>query len=339
MMGRGRTPLRVAMVMVSLLAIGVPFVLGVPSLAAFGFLVLVALGANLRAADRGVRAFRGPAHLVYALALVAVGYAVFELRISPVITVYFPSLILLGAAHILGARAAVLWSVPCVALVAAGTFLPVSELRDTSPMIEFVVRAGTLLTILSFAVSFRRAHDRQADELARLAATDALTGLSNRIELEQEMDRALDRAARYGRRAGVVFVDVDGMKWINDSHGHGAGDEFLREIARRIRKVTRAVDTAARIGGDEFVVLLSEFEGAKGAEVYARKLLGALGQPWRCNGTDLRPSASIGVALFPDVADSSEGLLARADTAMYAAKRDGGGRVFVHGDQGPEAIE
>ena len=139
---------------------------------------------------------------------------------------------------------------------------------------------------------------------------------------------ALGRAQRFGRSGALVFLDLDGLKRVNDEHGHEAGDELLRQIAARIRRLTRGMDIAARLGGDEFVMLLSEYEDPKGAEIFSRKLLAAIRAPFSIGGESLAPSASIGIAEFPAVASDAEALLARADQAMYAAKHAGGARIY-----------
>ena len=321
--------MQIAMALVCAMAIVIPLVLGLPTLALAGVGLLLVMGISVRAVDHDVHVARLVAHLVYFLALAAVAYAVFGLQIPTVITVYFPSLVLLGSAHILGARAALAWAVPSAALVAAGVFLPSGPEREVSDIVTFATRSGTLLTILGFGLAFRRAHDRQARELEHRATTDALTGLPNRIALHRALANALSRCARFGRRGAVVFVDMDGMKRINDSHGHGVGDAFLKEISTRIRAVTRSVDTPSRMGGDEFVVLLSEFDDPKGAEIYARKLLSVLTRPWQAAGEELRPSASIGIAPFPEAGMTADELLRVADSAMYQAKRSGGRRAFI----------
>ena len=167
MIRRAKTPLRVAMGMVVAVVIAVPIAIGVPSLSAAGVGILGVLAFASRAADGRPEDFRRVTHLLYFFALAAVSYAVFGLGLPPVITVYFPAMVLLGAAHILGTRSAIFWSVPSVALVAAGVFFAPASEREVSDIVTFGVRAATLLTILAFAVSFRTAHDRQAAELLR----------------------------------------------------------------------------------------------------------------------------------------------------------------------------
>ena len=280
----------------------------------------------LRAREEG-EVFRRFAHLVYLLALLAVGYAVFGLGLPSVITVYFPALVLLAAAHILGARAALFWGIPSIALVALGVFFPPPE-RPVTPAITFAVRAATLITILGFAVAFRRAHDRQAEELRRHATMDPLTGLANRREFDRAVRESLGRADRFQRSGAILYLDLDGVKRVNDTFGHEAGDDLIRLVAERISENTRAIDTAARLGGDEFAVLLSEVS-ADGGEIVARKLLESIREPVEIAGKRLTPAASIGLAPFSGGATPADELVSRADGAMYEAKRAGGDRIFV----------
>ena len=338
MIQRAAGPLWIGVCLVGAIVIAVPLALGLPSLAAAGVLVLLCLAACLHAVQRGDELFRRAAHLVYLVALLAVAYAVFGLGLAPVITVYFPALVLLGAAHILGARAAIFWSVPSLVLVALAVAFPQPE-NTVSPLITFVVRAATLVTILGFAVTFRRSHDRQAEELRLHATTDALTGLANRREFDRALSEALDRARRFDRRGAIVYIDLDGVKRVNDESGHASGDDLIRTVANRISDNTRAVDTAARIGGDEFVVLLSEVDPTGGGETAARNLLDSLCQPAEIGGRSITPSASIGVTHFPESGRSAADLLRIADDAMYRAKRAGGRRVVVGEGASPDEAE
>jgi diguanylate cyclase (GGDEF)-like protein len=219
--------------------------------------------------------------------------------------------------------------------MAAGVYLPTGTATHVDPSADFVTRAGALLTVLAFAVSFRRSHDRQAAALAHLAGTDPLTGLSNRLSFENAIHRALASAARFRRCGGLVFIDLDNMKEVNDAHGHGCGDAYLRGVAARIRSVSRSYDTLARFGGDEFVVLLSETTDPKGTRVYAEKLMSVLVLPMQIGSIQIDPQASIGFACFPADADTAGALLSAADTAMYAAKQRGGQRVEAARDLPP----
>lgn len=338
MIQRAKSPVWIAIGMVGSVVVGVPLGIGEPAISAAGLGLMAVLIVALYAAEARPELFRAASHLLYAGALTAVAYAVFGAGLPAAITVYFPAMILLGSAHILGARAAMFWSLPSLALVGAAVFAAPETSREVSPLATFAVRAATLLTILAFAITFRRAHDFQAAELLRGATTDALTGLANRREFDRALGQALLRSHRFDRNGAVLFVDLDGVKKINDTLGHEAGDELIRSTAERIQASTRKVDTPARLGGDEFVILLSEFDDPKAAEVVARKILSALAEPCLLGDEWIEASASIGLASFPDAATEAHELLRLADAAMYQAKRAGGGRIFVHDARGSREI-
>jgi len=329
MVRRGRFATKVAIVFTITILIAAPVLAGLPQAALAGGLMLGVLLLSLRFTERQAAAYAICLQLVYCIGLAGLAHAVFVLGADPVVTVYFPPIVVLGCAYILGWRSAVFWSLPCLAVMAAAVYAPTPPIRPADRDVDFVIRAGALLTVLAFAVSFRRSHDRQAAELAELAGTDPLTGLSNRLALEDSIDRVLTQAARFHRRSGLVYVDLDDMKVVNDAHGHDCGDLYLREIAERIRNVSRSYDIIARVGGDEFVVLLSETTDADGARVYAEKLIDVLAQPMEINGSWFQPKASIGFACYPEDGDSAVALLSAADAAMYAAKQGGGNRVHA----------
>lgn len=168
-------------------------------------------------------------------------------------------------------------------------------------------------------------------ELQQHAFTDALTGLSNRLLLEDRLRHALSRFERQERppgarglqRIAVLFIDLDGFKPINDTFGHATGDLVLKEVASRLLQCARDADTVARIGGDEFVLLLEDLGNAADAVALAQRIISLFDNPFEINGRALQLGASIGIALCPDHAQS-EKLLVHADAAMYAAKRLGG---------------
>lgn len=167
---------------------------------------------------------------------------------------------------------------------------------------------------------------RVAEErLARLAQFDELTGLPNRNLFKDRLGRALAQATRYGWRVGVMFIDLDGFKAVNDGYGHSAGDNLLAHVAKALSRAVRAGDTVGRIGGDEFGVILSVLYGARDAAIVARKLTSALAQALETDGGRLTARASIGIAIFPEDAGDEPSLLKVADLAMYQAKHRGGG--------------
>jgi diguanylate cyclase (GGDEF)-like protein len=240
-----------------------------------------------------------------------------------------------------------------IASAAAATFLaqrlrkhiarPLSELRDAARRVgneDFSrrVHVGGDDELHDVAEAFNGMMDRlvnSRDELVHQAFHDALTGLPNRAlfrdRTQQALARAHNRRRRDVGRVAVLFLDLDDFKAVNDSLGHGAGDELLREVAARLTTTLRLEDTIARLGGDEFAVLLEDVPDARGAETTATRLLTALTDPIRLHPGDREvvARASIGVALSHGPDDTAEALLRDADAAMYAAKNGGRNRHRV----------
>ncbi|BDY04276.1 EAL domain-containing protein [Ferrimonas sp. YFM] len=166
---------------------------------------------------------------------------------------------------------------------------------------------------------------KQTEErLAHMAYHDPLTGLPNRVRVHSQLDQEILRAKRNHSELAVVFIDVDHFKLINDSRGHLVGDEVLCEIAQRLKGQLRNSDTVARIGGDEFVILLPEVGGAPAATNVASGLMSLFQQPVTLStGEQLKLTGSMGIALYPQDGSSRDTLLRNADTAMYRAKQQG----------------
>ncbi|WP_051587322.1 EAL domain-containing protein [Pseudomonas sp. RL] len=156
-----------------------------------------------------------------------------------------------------------------------------------------------------------------------LAHHDALTGLPNRLLLQDRLGQAIREARRKGSQVGILFMDLDRFKWINDTLGHDAGDHLLRTITRRCLDVLRESDTLARLGGDEFVAILPGLQQAQDAGLVARKLLAAITQPCMLGNHELSVTCSIGIAVFPGDGTTDSLLLRNADAAMYRAKSEG----------------
>ena len=326
-LGPSKLPVYCALAMFGLLTIVLPLVLGLPGLSIIGMLLVACLGYALWTMDSGHPASHHAFHVAYFLSLFGVAYAVFGRGLSPVLTVYIPAMMLLAAAHLLGAKAAFVWVVPTIAASTAAVLFPPAEPEMAMPpLLLALVRSGTLFTILAFAVAFRQSSDRQSAQLLRSASTDPLTGLANRRAIVRAIGDALARTGRHGRGA-LVMIDFDGLKDVNDRLGHEAGDDLLRAAADCIASSIREVDVAARLGGDEFVVLLAEYDVAHGAEAFARRLLKSFSEPCLVGGEMITSSASIGIAYFPSSSNQPDDLLQRADEAMYQAKRAGGGRI------------
>ena len=170
------------------------------------------------------------------------------------------------------------------------------------------------------------------EQLHRQANYDPLTDLPNRTLAMDRLETAVANARRHRSGLGVLFIDVDHFKTINDTLGHASGDRFLREVARRIQACLRQQDTVARLGGDEFTVILADLEDGKDAEAVARKIQETFARRFELDSQEAFSSASIGIALFPEDGEEPETLMRNADAAMYQAKEQGRNAVhfFTH---------
>ena len=160
-------------------------------------------------------------------------------------------------------------------------------------------------------------------QMAHSAEHDFLTGLPNRMLLNDRVGQAIALAPRHKKQVAVLFLDLDGFKHINDSLGHPIGDKLLQSIAKRLVDCVRGSDTVSRQGGDEFVVLLSEVEQSEDAAITARRMLQAVAEAHSIDQHDLHVTTSIGVSVYPDDGLDAETLIKNADTAMYQAKENG----------------
>ena len=166
-------------------------------------------------------------------------------------------------------------------------------------------------------------HNRSREQLAYLAYIDDLTGLANRALIADRLRQAVRDARRHSATFAVLMVDLDGFKAINDTYGHEAGDVALRLVGQRFQSCVREGDTLARIGGDEFAVLLPRVSARHAAELVARRMIASLQAPFTLGADSIVIGASIGMAAWPEHAASVDPLLAAADAAMYRAKRSG----------------
>ena len=178
--------------------------------------------------------------------------------------------------------------------------------------------------------------DRQQlhEQLVHQAHHDLLTGLPNRLLLEDRMHQSLAQAARYGQQAAILCLDLDRFKEINDSFGHAAGDLCLQQVVARVSARLRAVDTFARTGGDEFVIILGELANKNSALTVARGVLDSLNKPIEVDDYSFDISASIGISIYPDDGTDPGQLRRLADAAMYRAKQAGGGQYLLGSTQG-----
>jgi len=160
------------------------------------------------------------------------------------------------------------------------------------------------------------------ERIQQLAHYDVLTGLPNRVLFNDRLEQAMISAQRNHSRISLLFLDIDRFKQINDTLGHSTGDQLLQNVGRRLLECVREQDTVSRQGGDEFIIVLADAD-ATGAELVAEKILHAILQPYTIEQHDLRITASIGIAVYPDHAQDSENLIKYADVAMYQAKENG----------------
>ena len=161
------------------------------------------------------------------------------------------------------------------------------------------------------------------EDLLHRANHHHLTGLPNRLLFYDRTKMAMRQAKRSGRRMALLFLDLDGFKAVNDNYGHSMGDSVLIEITRRLKNSLRDVDTMARIGGDEFAIMVSDVERPKDAAEVAEKILTTFRHPLRVKESEIAITASIGISVYPDDADNVDHLLHTADSAMYQIKSDG----------------
>jgi diguanylate cyclase (GGDEF)-like protein/PAS domain S-box-containing protein len=189
----------------------------------------------------------------------------------------------------------------------------VSLVRDAAGQPLYFIRVIEDIT--------ERKHLQQ--ELQHLAHQDSLTRLHNRKMFYDRLEHALGQARRRSWTTGVMFIDLDGFKVVNDTLGHGVGDQLLQQVSARLTQCVRAEDTLGRLGGDEFAVILSELAHEQDGGLVARKIIDALAEAFQIDGHEVRITASIGIAIC--TADSGDAgvLLSNADAAMYAAKKLG----------------
>ena len=198
--------------------------------------------------------------------------------------------------------------------------------RSVAVGIPMLILLAVGTRAIGVVLAERRCHKARLEALARF---DPLTGLANRTTFEDRLKREHDRARRFGRQFGVVYIDLDGFKAVNDTLGHAIGDLVLKDVARMLASICRSTDTPARLGGDEFVILLSEVPDTQAAAEMAKRVIERLGDL----GDDARRvGASIGVAVWPEDGSDPTQVVALADKAMYLAKRSGKNAVRTAAD-------
>jgi diguanylate cyclase (GGDEF)-like protein/PAS domain S-box-containing protein len=190
-------------------------------------------------------------------------------------------------------------------------------------LLRCITVIGSLLGQFRQRLEAEERRVKHEQRLAFLAQFDPLTGLPNRALLADRFSQMIVQAKRHGSLLGVLFIDLDHFKHVNDTLGHAGGDELLKEAARRLQASVRPGDTVARISGDEFAVLLGDLARAEDAALVAQKILDRLAEPVEIAGKEIFVSASVGIAAFPADGAEAESLLRAADAAMYRAKQAG----------------
>lgn len=219
----------------------------------------------------------------------------------------------------------------------------ITQGRDNVPWIEGLFQHGDGLQVeVEFSgipftyqgqwavlLIFRDISERKLAQqrLEYLAHHDGLTGLPNRTLFFDRLNQTFHHARRYQQRFALLFIDLDRFKFVNDSLGHDVGDLLLQETAERIKELVRSCDTVARMGGDEFTIILSRINEPENARMVAEKIVAAISRPFHLAGHVCSIGASIGISIFPDDGDNTEVLIKKADTAMYSAKKNGRGNA------------
>jgi diguanylate cyclase (GGDEF)-like protein len=176
------------------------------------------------------------------------------------------------------------------------------------------------------------------EQLRNMALHDPLTGLPNRVLLDDRLEQTIRGAARERHEFALLFVDLDRFKPVNDTHGHGVGDELLKGAAHRLRNCLRAADTVARTGGDEFVVVLHRIQNEASVRDVGEKILAELSRPFQIGRLELEISCSIGASIYPRDGTELHALVVKADAAMYSAKNSGRSRLSFHDAVVPDGV-
>ncbi|MDD5190272.1 MAG: sensor domain-containing diguanylate cyclase, partial [Dehalococcoidales bacterium] len=191
-----------------------------------------------------------------------------------------------------------------------------SSLPYTQTDLNFVERLATLYAIAIL-------HQRTEDKIRKLAYHDQLTGLPNRALFYDRYTVALAGAKRYQKKIALMMLDIDNFKSINDTYGHDAGDEILKIISGLLISVLRKTDTVTRIGGDEFVIMITDLTELENISVVAQKILEAIRKPFMFRDHEIRITVSIGISSYPEDGEKVEKLMKCADIAMYRIKATG----------------
>lgn len=215
--------------------------------------------------------------------------------------------------------------------------------KATGKAVKIHLFLGTVLLLLASLIGLATRHllarhasticrqmtdlEEAGQRLEHEATHDPLTGLANRALFQRRMEEGIEFAREEGFHMGVMYLDLDDFKQVNDTHGHGVGDALLKEIAKRLRHVVRAADTVARLGGDEFALVLTGLANPEQCLDLKKKIENEIRRPAVLEGIPLTPAGSLGCVLYPDDGQTLDDLLTAADERMYAAKRERKGQA------------
>jgi diguanylate cyclase (GGDEF)-like protein len=185
---------------------------------------------------------------------------------------------------------------------------------------DYLVKGQIDSQVLERALRYAIDRKEAEQKLARLAHYDALSNVPNRILFRDRLQRAIERARRGHQNVALLFLDLDGFKQVNDTFGHDAGDELIKTVASRLTACVRKSDSVARIGGDEFTLILEEIEGTADIVNVAKKVIDIVSRPVAIGGQQIFVGCSIGIAAYPEGGEDVDTLLKHADMAMYQAK-------------------
>lgn len=204
-------------------------------------------------------------------------------------------------------------------------------------MLKLFFGGGGLFLLIAFgawhlamAVTRRKIYQAQ---LRAWALYDSLTGLPNRKLFFDKLDEGISHAKRHERKLGLLYLDLDGFKAINDTHGHAAGDELLIQVGQRLKKIVRKSDTVARLGGDEFAIVLTEIKRVEAPAIVGQKIVDLLCRPFMLKVGEVNIGVNVGVAVYPDHEDDEQALIKSADKAMYVSKSKGKNTCTSAGDK------
>lgn len=215
---------------------------------------------------------------------------------------------------------------------------PLPTLAHTGSPAVLLLACLSLASLL-YALHLHRRLRLSEGKLRELATHDELTGLPNRMLFVEFARKVLANSNRHGSLFGLLYMDLDGFKNVNDKHGHNVGDQVLQAVALRIDETIRQGDMVARVGGDEFIILLDSIRGRASVERATDRLLAALGAPLEIGGVSFALRFSIGAAIFPYDGENLDELIQKANQALLAVKKTGKGRCAFFDELSKETVE